>query len=127
MEGSDAEIVFNKAWTNQVYGARFEVATANPAITFDSNTVSNTVISTWSGTGNPDAQFQIPVIVSDSGEGNMVTSEAATQFNKTPILSVNANSMIVATATSSNAPDRFDDVANLRHQSVAGWIHDGYI
>jgi hypothetical protein len=106
LEGDAAEIVFTKAWTNQVYGARFEVATLNPAITFNSETVSNTVMSTWSGTGNPDAQFQIPVIVSDSGEGNMVTSEAATQFNKTPILSVNANSMIVATATSSNAPDR---------------------
>lgn len=106
MEGALAEIVFNKAWTNQVYGARFEGMSANPAITFDSNTVSNTVISTWSGTGNPDAQFQIPAIVSDAGEGNMVTSEAATEFNKTPILSVNANSMIVGTATSSNAPDR---------------------
>jgi hypothetical protein len=106
MEGDLAEIVFNKAWTNQVYGARFEGVILSPAITFDSETVSNTVMSTWSGTGNPDAQFQMPVIVSDSGEGNMVTSEAATQFNKTPVLSVNANSMIVATATSSNAPDR---------------------
>lgn len=106
MEGDLAEIVFNRAWTNQVYGARFEALTLNPSITLDSNTVSNTIMATWSGVGNPYSQFQIPGIVSDSGEGNMVTTEAATQFNKTPILSVNANSMIVGTATSSNAPDR---------------------
>jgi hypothetical protein len=106
LEGDGVELVFNRCSVNQVYGARFESATANPAVTFDSNTYSNTVIGSWSGAGNPYSQFLIPVAVSDSGEGNMVTSEAAMQFNKTPIISVNANSMIVGTATSSGSPDQ---------------------
>jgi len=106
MEGSDVELVFTLCSVNQVYGARFEAASANPTVTFSSNTYSNTVIGTWSGAGSPYAQFNIPVAVSDSGEGNMVASEAATQFHKTPIISINANSMIVGTATSSGSPNR---------------------
>jgi hypothetical protein len=44
--------------------------------------------------------------VSDSGQNNMVTTEAATVFRKVPILSVDANSMIVGTATACSAPDK---------------------
>lgn len=106
LEGTDVQLTFTKCSVNQVYGARFEDMPVTPAVTFAANAFSNTVMGTWSGVGNPRGQFTNQVKFTDLGQGNMVTSEAATQFHKTPILSVNANSMIVGTATSSGSPDR---------------------
>lgn len=107
MEGSDVEVIFsgNAVSTNQIYGARFEGVSSAPGVTFGVGTYSNTVIGTWSGTGNPRAQFKIPVSVSDSGAGNMVTSEAAFQFRKTPLFQVGPSSQILSTATDTVALD----------------------
>ena len=107
LEGSNVEIVFsgNLVAVNQIYGARFEGATAAPGVTFGAGTFSNTVIGTWSGVGNPRAQFNAPLPVSDSGSGNMVTTEAAFQFRKTTLFSVGPNSQILSTATDTVAPD----------------------
>lgn len=107
MEGNSVEIVFsgNLVSCNQIYGARFEGATAAPGVTFGAGTYSNTVIGTWSGVGNPRAQFNVPLPVNDSGSGNMVTTEAALQFRKTTLFSVGPNSQILSTATDTVAPD----------------------
>jgi hypothetical protein len=105
MEGSNAEIVFsgNLVSANQVYGARFEGVSSAPGVTFGAGTYSNTVIGTWSGVGSPRAQFIVPIPVSDSGSGNMVATEASTQFIKTPLFAINANSLIAGTSTRSVA------------------------
>lgn len=107
MEGASVEIVFsgNNVSANQIYGARFEGATAAPGITFGAGTHSNTVIGTWSGVGNPRAQFNVLLPVSDSGAGNMVTTEAAFQFRKTVLFSVGPSSQLLSTATDTVAPD----------------------
>lgn len=101
MEGSNTEVVFsgNSVSSNQIYGARFEAVSAAPGVTFGAGTYSNTVISTWSGTGNPRNQFMAPIPVSDSGSGNMVTTEAAIQFRKTTLFQVGPFSQILSTAT----------------------------
>lgn len=107
MEGVNAEILFsgNGVSVNQVYGARFEAASASPGVTFGAGTYSNTVISTWSGVGNPRNQFIAPVPVSDSGQGNMVTTESAHLFRKTPLFYVGSGSVIVGTSTDCVADD----------------------
>lgn len=105
MEGSAVSLTFNNCSMNQVYGARFEAVGSSPGITFNSTSYCNTVMYTWSGSGSPEDQFRIAIPVSDTGRGNMVTSEAATQFNKTQAFSVGLNSGIVGTATSSASAD----------------------
>jgi hypothetical protein len=105
MEGSNVSLTFTNTSMNQIYGVRFETVSASPGITFNSTSFSNTVMFTWSGAGSPEDQFRIAIPVSDSGRGNMVTSEAATQFHKTQAFAVGPNSGIVGTATSSAAAD----------------------
>jgi hypothetical protein len=104
MEGSAVALTFTNATHNSVYGARLEDVAASPGVTFASSAYNNTVTSSWSSvTYN---QFRVTIPVSDSGQNNMVTTEAATVFRKVPILSVDANSMIVGTATACSAPDK---------------------
>lgn len=107
LEGANAEITMTGALVsaNQVYEARFEGVAAAPGITFGAGTYSNTVTSTWSGIGNPRNEFRNFIPISDSGQGNMVTTEAAYMFNKTEIFNVGANSQILSTATATVAPD----------------------
>lgn len=104
MEGADVALVFTNATHNTVYGARFETVEASPGVTFNATAYSNTVLSSWSSvTYN---QFDTTIPVSDSGRNNMVATESSTQFRKSQILSVDANSMIVGTATACAAPDK---------------------
>ena len=107
LEGSSVEIMFSgsNVSANQVYGARFEGTAAAPGVTFGAGTYSNTVIGTWSGVGTPRSQFIVPVPVSDSGAGNMVTTEAAFQFRKTSLFSVGPASQLLSTATDTVAAD----------------------
>jgi hypothetical protein len=105
MEGADVSLTFTKCYVNQVYGARFEETADSAGVTFAASSYSNSVFGTWSGTGNPYGQFTTPIPVTDAGEGNMVTSESASMFRKTPILSVGPNSLIVATSSDSVASD----------------------
>lgn len=104
MEGADVALVFTNATNNSVYGARFETVGASPGVTFNATAYSNTVLSSWSSVVYN--QFVTPIPVSDSGRNNMVATESSTQFRKSQILSVDANSMIVGTATACAAPDR---------------------
>jgi hypothetical protein len=126
MEGPNAEILFsgNLVSANQVYGARFENTSASPGVTFGAGTYSNTVISTWSGTGNPRAQFALSIPVSDSGSGNMVTTEAAFQFRKTPLFTVGPSSQILSTETETVAldPRISPDNASLSNLTVKAII-----
>ena len=94
IEGNTASIIFSGgANVNQVYGARFEGVGASPGVVFAAGTYGNTVIGTWSG-GNPTNQFIVPIPVSDSGSGNMVTTESAYLFTKTVLFSINPNTVI---------------------------------
>jgi hypothetical protein len=104
MEGADVSLTFTNATHNSIYGARFEDVSGAPGVTFASSAYNNIITSSWSSvTYN---QFRVIIPVSDSGQNNMVTTEAATLFRKVPILSVDANSMIVGTATACSAPDK---------------------
>ena len=107
MEGANAEVTItgNNVSANQVYGARFEATDAATGITFGAGTYSNTVIQTWSGIGDPRNQFSLRIPVTDLGEGNCVTTETAHIFHATPLFSINANSVIAATAAQSVAPN----------------------
>jgi hypothetical protein len=97
MEGTDVSVTFsgNGVSTNQVYGVRFEGASTSPGVTFGAGTYSNTVIFSWSGVGNPRGQFFVNIPVSDSGQGNIVTSEASHIFRKTTLFSVGSGSIVV--------------------------------
>lgn len=105
MEGASVSLIFIKCHNNICYGVRFEGVTTAPGVDFGADTYSNYVFPTWSGTGNPRNQFfqnMIPVV--DAGLGNMVVTEASTQFQKTKLLSINAASLIVGNDTDSVAP-----------------------
>lgn len=103
-EGANAKIRFKKTWNNRIEGARFEGTSAAPGVIFENDAHMNTVISSWSGQGNPRGQFVKPAIpVTDAGQGNMVTTQAAIESNKTEIISISAQSMIVANATDATA------------------------
>jgi hypothetical protein len=103
-EGSQLEIEIGGS-LNQVFGARFENVTAAPGIVFPAGSYSNTIEYTWSGVGNSRGQFSRLVDVSDSGEGNAVYHRAQADFRRQTLFSVSPQSMIVATATDSAAPD----------------------
>lgn len=105
MEGEGTELLFQNASMNQVYGARFEAVGASPGVTFDAGSYSNTVLYTWTGAGTPEDQFRITIPVADAGRGNMVSSEAATQFRKNRLFAVGPNSGILSTASATTAAD----------------------
>lgn len=99
MEGADVDIQFlGTASHNTVYGARLELVSGSAGITFAAGTYSNSVISSWSGNGNPRNAFKPDIPVSDAGMGNMVTTEHALMFEKTPVLQVGKNMQAIGTA-----------------------------
>lgn len=122
MEGASAEVTItgNNVSANQVYGARFEATDAAPGVTFGAGTYSNTVIQTWSGIGDPRNQFSLRIPVTDLGEGNCVTTEAAHIFQATPLFSINANSVIAATSAQSVAPNPRITPSNAGVDNIVG-------
>ena len=91
---------------NKILRGRFEGASSGTTVTFGASTYGNYVERTWSGVGNPREQFAIGTItVSDSGVGNLVTSDGATYFDKIPLFDVDHNSGIIANGASSSAAD----------------------
>lgn len=106
MEGASTQLTFTGGvHVNQVYGARFENVGSSPGITFSSDSFSNTITSSWSGDGNPRFQFALEIPVNDAGEGNLVTTESAINFNQTTLFNVGQYSQILSTATDTVAPD----------------------
>jgi hypothetical protein len=104
MEGSAVALTFTNTTNNSVYGARFEDVAASSGVTFASSAYSNTVLASWSGVTY--GQFATPILVTDSGRNNMVATESSTQFRKSPLFLVDANSMIVGTSTACAAPNK---------------------
>lgn len=93
-EGADVNITFSKAWTNQIYGARFEDVAASAGVSFDADSMQNTVIQTWSGSGSPRGQFTFTLPVTDLGADNICTTESAFTHAKTSLFSVNGAGMV---------------------------------
>jgi hypothetical protein len=104
-EGSQLAINLTNCSTNRIYNARFEGVSASPGITFAANAFSNTIQGSWNGSSSTTDDFKLNVPVSDSGAGNMVTTESATLFRKTNIFNVSAASRILASATETTASD----------------------
>lgn len=104
-EGSLVKIVFKRAWTNRITNARFEGAASAPGITFEPDTMQNTVIQKWSGTGVTRGMFDVGIPWIDLGEGNQVTTQNALEFNQVELLSLNPNTVILANAVDSAYAD----------------------
>lgn len=102
-EGSNVEIVLGGT-CNQIRDARFEQAISSLGVTFPSESISNRVFYSW-GAISPRSNFDLPIPVNDLGSNNMVTSFSASNFIRTELVSINANSLIVANATDSICPN----------------------
>lgn len=105
-EGDKVEITYAKAYANRISGARFENVAGAPGFSSDTASYSNTIEMDWSGTGNPRAEFVVPIPKNDAGMGNSVHTFAQANYHKIPLFDVNAASGIVsnASATSARSP-----------------------
>lgn len=101
-EGANVDIELTKTYSNQLYGCRFESTNTSNGVFFASDTYSNTILSTWSGIGNPKNQFTTNYITTtDNGSGNMVATESSVLFNKTKIVDFNSTTPHIANTFSS--------------------------
>lgn len=100
-EGNLVKINFAKAWTNRIINARFEGTGSAPGITFGPDTMQNTVIQKWSGTGATRSMFDVGIPWVNLGEGNQVTTQNALEFNQVEIMALNPNTVILANPTDS--------------------------
>lgn len=115
LEGTTVSVTHVNVSTNEIIGARLENTSAAPGVTYDATSYSNSLVSSWSGVGNPRAQFSPAIPVADSGMGNMVTTDSAFRFTKTKITSVSAASLIVA-----NASDSIANEATIANDGYTG-------
>jgi hypothetical protein len=101
---SPMAISMQNASENFVYGARFENASSE-FVTFDSLSYNNAVFRTWSGAGYVGAKFLNGVSISDTGAGNVVSTEACSSHKPICIFSVTPQAMIVGNASFSACND----------------------
>lgn len=104
-EGSLVKIRFKRAWTNRITNARFEDVGSSLGIIFESDTMQNTVIKKWAGTGATRSMFDVSIPVVNLGEGNQVTTQNAIEYNQVEILSISPNTLILANSTDSAYAD----------------------
>lgn len=104
-EGANTELAFEQAYANRIYGARFENVSGAPGAIFAATAYSNTIECTWSGTGNPRAEFIRAIGVVDEGQGNAVYRQAETVFKNVPLFSLGGGSQIISTATETITPN----------------------
>lgn len=105
-EEADFEAVIINASHNHFINVRGESIAASAGISFDADSYGNLWSFTWSGAGNPRNDYVLPCPVSDLGQGNLVTRQAAINRQKVPLLNVGPNSGIIASATASVAAAR---------------------
>lgn len=106
-EGSFVQIVYTNCTSNLIEDGRFEGVSGAPGWTCAANTYLNKIIVSWSGVGNPRADYQVPIMpVSDLGMDNIITTRALMTHKKNVLFSVNGQSLIVANATASASNER---------------------
>ena len=116
-EGAAVELVYTNCSSNLIEDARFEAVSASLGWTCAANTYLNKIIVSWSGVGNPRADYQVPTMpVSDLGMDNVITTRALMTHRKNRLFSVSQHSLIVGNATVSASteravnPDRFNNL-----------------
>lgn len=104
-EGDEMSVEFINCSSNTMLGVRGEgVGPSAPGIKFDALAFSNKVSFSWVGSGTPQDDFRRVVPMTDLGQGNLVTTEAATMFTKLRVASI-APQLLLSTATDTTAYD----------------------
>lgn len=105
-EGPDVKIKFLGVSSNWIYGGRFESTEAGQ-VTFDSESIYNSIERSWSGQLTTREQFNNNFIGKvDNGSGNSINTESSYKFNQTVIAELNANSGIVSSASFAASYDK---------------------
>jgi hypothetical protein len=106
-EGSSVELVYANCATNYIEDARFEDVSASAGWTCDAETYLNKIVVSWSGVGNPRADYAIPTMpIADLGMDNIITTKSLMTHRKNRLFSVGGHSLIVGNATASASVER---------------------
>lgn len=101
-EGSLVKIRFKRAWTNRILNARFEGVASAPGVIFEADTMQNTIVQRWSGSGSTRGQFSFSPNVIDYGKGNNCLTHSFSEFDAVELFSIGPKSVIANSTTSTS-------------------------
>lgn len=106
-EGSTVNLTFSKTNSNTFYGMRIEDGTNTASVSFAADTMDNKLYQTWSGSGSPRSEFAFSANVTDLGQFNICTTEAACSAQKTEIFNVQGNQLVSDGTTTASQNHNF--------------------
>lgn len=106
LEGAEGRLLLRNCHSNSFLGVRGEASERGGVVVkLAADTYSNRLIFSWTGSGTPQDDFRIPPSISDLGQGNVVTTEAATLFDKICLFSISSTSFILSTNDETSASE----------------------